>query len=1120
MKKLSFQLMAVLMCFMILSMPVSSFVQPIGSAIQTSGAERMEAVEACFVDEISDELVCVTVEETSGASREGIIPSKLNPGTGELFSVSLDLSLPNYAELTSANILFVQKGSNVVVRNIDVLSVVRNQPPMSSMTYNVNLNAPNTAGDYVLRYEIKGRTTSGGSIVMLLTSSVDISVGATTCPPATSTAWANVQTSSSVNGQWQTRTVYSVNNACATTAVMEYRTVCNSGYYIQGMSSTTTVAPGYKNCVAGASSVQGLSCGFCQGDSLVKYDGYMSRASDAIEMNSLDRFLVSIGLKSVPREAQVGDACSVLETSAGNPLLPYSSDVKCESGVATVNLDYFKPEITEVYLKVNDDFVRIDANKDGSVAIPKAYQSPRNGFQEGGIIELMVGFSNRGAKVYDERNAPENIVAEVKAAEVSWGTNTWWGISHITKNIFSKRTYVAPRNVELLDEGADFTEGRESFFRQALQVFSLTIAPITGGASLLAMPVLDGTGALAGRLADSNYVVIKGKQANAIAAHPLYNRAILEVAVYSREAGYYAYNYPRASIPRDMAAQTIQVRQSCQPGEGERFFVSTVDILLTPPLLLSNGEVYHRSYGDMTTPGDAAKSLIGRIGTVSEGYVIMNVRVPSDPIRDVTRPIGATPRSNYDEDGNYLLHIAMFDRCWDGVSGPTYVTNVATSFQVEQGVPDDTTLWDCCRFDTFASPFFYNWEFVQRGQCEGTGRTFISRDDSRWNRCTMPVNLVPCYFCESEGGIKKTSVRHDLTAKGCLDQNKLGVPKDHFLVEADAEQVCGAPAGVKCYTCQSRTPGVVETLPNYEICPNDAVPGGKYYFDADFFGTDEWIEMCGLSLTNCYACDDDSEAGYELFVSSTGQELFDIVNGGEAQTCEALGKNIYSLSGVGKCKSVNEFAVVNPNNPDEWCLAFAGQDVVDYCSDAENVFPRKTGMKINELDNLPGYISMNVWDGDALRVSALIQEETNPICISRIGDVMCKEDSECIQALNLDGSEFRKNKAVFMALRKHAFTPATKVLVLARYNWISKFISGSTVTDMVLKDYGLCIKKDVNPWDSLKNLIANLFGLEPDNPTVTYILIGLLILLVLLIFYLVQPRQGKQNINVGGGGYY
>lgn len=1120
MNKIFFQLVAVLMCFMIVSMPVTAFVQPIGSAFQPSVAESSRVEEACFVDEMSDELICITAEEMSGVGRESIIPSKLNPSPGESFNVRLDLSISSYVEMTSANIVFVQKGSNVVVRNFDVLPIVRNQAPLTSMTYNVQISAPSTAGEYVLRYDIRGRTTPGGSVVSLLTNSIDISVGAVGCPATPATTWTNVATNPSVNGQWRSGNSYVVNADCSVTSVPVQETICHAGFHIQGMSPTTVRAPGYKNCVSGGLT-QTLSCGYCQGNNLVKYDGYMARASDVVELNSLDRFLVRVGLKSLPREAQPGDACTALETTQGNPLLPYSADVKCENGVATVNLDYFKPEITEVYLKVNDEFRRINVNRDGSVAIPAAYQTPRNGFQEGGIIELMIGFSNKNAMVYDERNAPENIVAEVKAAEVSWGTNTWWAFSHTTKNIFGQYTYVAPRNIELMSEDDEFVEGRESVLRYVLQAFSLGLAPLTGGTSLLIMPVLDGVGALAGRLADDNFVAVKGKQANAIVAHPLYNRAILEVAVYSRESGFYAYNYPRASLPRDMAAQTIQVRQSCQLGEDERYFVSTVDILLTPPLRLSNGEIYYRNYGDMTNPSNAAKSLIGRIGTVSEGYVIMNVRVPSDPIKDITRPVGAPARSNYDDEGNYLLHIAIFDRCWDGVSGPTYLTNVATSFKVQQGAPDDTTLWDCCRFDTFASPLFYNWEFVPRGDCEGIGTRFIPRDDSRWNRCTMPVNVVPCYVCESEGGVLKPSIRNDLTAQQCLDRNKLGVPKDHFLTEAEAEAVCGAPEGVKCYTCQSRIPGAVEILPNYEVCPNDAVPGGKYYFDETFFGTSEWAEMCGLSLTKCYECDDDSPLGYKVFTRDNGQELFDILSGGESATCAALGRNIYSMSELGRCKNVNEFAIVHPEDPTKWCYVVEGESESEYCKDPSRVFPRKIGLTMAQLNNLDAYVGKDIpfTSGGDWNVDKLIQNEENPICLPKIGDVMCLSDSECIQALNIDAPEYRKNKAVYLAVRKHMNVGITKVSYGA-FNWLVKFVSGTTITEVMLKEYGVCIKKDVSPWDSMKNFIANLFGLDPDSPTVTYILIGLLILLVLLIFYLVQPKQGKQNINVGGGGYY
>ena len=220
-----------------------------------------------------------------------------------------------------------------------------------------------------------------------------------------------------------------------------------------------------------------------------------------------------------------------------------------------------------------------------------------------------------------------------------------------------------------------------------------------------------------------------------------------------------------------------------------------------------------------------------------------------------------------------------------------------------------------------------------------------------------------------------------------------------------------------------------------------------------------------------------------------------------------------SFSEILSCEGSNIKALVNPLDKTEWCFVFDG---ADNCENAELLFKRKPSIKYTEIPNLEVLVGASP---GRLSNEEVFEQTNNPMCVESVGSVMCAEGSTCVVAMNVDAPDYRNNKRVYDAIRQYTFTGWQK-FTSGTAGGLAKFFTGSSTAENYVGNFGLCITDAANPWDAIKGFFANLFGLDPDNPAVTVIVVVFFILLLLLIFYLTQPKQGKQNINVGGGGYY
>lgn len=118
--------------------------------------------------------------------------------------------------------------------------------PQQIMTF----NAPSKSGQYTVAYVIrdsKPDTVRGfdNSILIEEKTTINVaSVGTTTCPKSTCTAYETTKSIS--NGVYQQRSCLRYDSACTESRSIEYRTVCSSGYVITGETGSSST--GYKTC--------------------------------------------------------------------------------------------------------------------------------------------------------------------------------------------------------------------------------------------------------------------------------------------------------------------------------------------------------------------------------------------------------------------------------------------------------------------------------------------------------------------------------------------------------------------------------------------------------------------------------------------------------------------------------------------------------------------------------------------------------------------------------------------------------------------------------------------------------------------------------------------------------
>lgn len=1126
MNKYFFQLVAVMMCFLIVTAPVSSFLQPIGSVFDAVDGRALDLSEEtdCFVDEASGDVLCVGFDKGSNVAlgREAISTSVSNPSPGQTVFLDVSFFLGSYFDITSAEIYVEPVASSNRVLTIPFANRVRMHTPNTNGQYTFQFNAPRQPGQYVVFYEVKGTTSAGGSEQVFASGSTNMVVGGSGCTVPSDTIWRTTQTVS--NGVWQTRTVYSVNANCVVSSRLEERTFCNEGYYPQGASKSTNTAPGFTNCLPGG-VLKNFECGFCVGDTLVPYQGY--RMTALPEMSVIDNLLFRLGLKSFDRRSSLDEPCTNCETVDGDQLLPYTSEVICDKGIARAHPDYFKPKITGVYINLadskfdgsidKDDSMFLDIteymSRDGTVALPRNLIHESAGFKEGGYLEVIVGVSNRDAKVYNKDDLSPELNAELDEAKVGWLTRTAWHVKNYWHRLVDKRVYTASREQLMLDPDG-FEEGREAVviagvtiatwkFVAAITAVGAASRYVSGRASIR---VWDGLRDGAIRNAKAS---LDSKQSNAITMNPVVHRAIVEVGIYSPDVARVVYDYAgRERLPTDLRipAPTFQLRESCQKGESEAGFVSAATLFLAPPYL-HRGEVKYSDYG--ADPARAAQDIITATGAVTDGYVMLHVKIPQKG--DMAFPAGRSRMSNYNEEGNYVLSVAVFDRCPDGDLGIsyTYIDKLGSNFNINPGpgvdVPGDLV---CCRYQNFLGLWGTNYYFTPRSEC--FPRNIVEPDNRNWDKCKLHPDVTTCYYCVGD----TYRVRNDLTREWCLNANVRGFTPTHFLSQAEARNTCGLPdIYAMCYSCDARRVGDTEPLPGFEECPNEVVDGMYYSELLD----DEWFEVCSRegfikNADKCYQCDD-SDKGYSLYTRA-GQFVFDFISEDPAGTCRSLGDDIYHITEITNCDSISSVdAIVNPDNVDQWCIVPDADTTT--CVTPSLIYDRKDSLHISDLSRLEVLLDARGYK-TTLTMQEVMENKDLPICIAGVGSVMCEDGSSCIRAMRAEHPEYRDNRLVFDALRQYSLKDSVRFWQ-GIAGGVSRWFTGDASTDRDIEQLGICVKDRKGLWESLTSFVSDLFNIREDSPAVVVIILIFFGLLAYGVWLLANPPKKKNQV---GGDFF
>lgn len=135
--------------------------------------------------------------------------------------------------------LVIESGDGSKMYSVDVSDLVK---PCSTSYVSVTVRAPNTPGTYTIAVDFKdgiGKQIYRDSTVFVVAAPNT----PVTCPKASCTDWTRAQTIE--NGYWEVKTCYAYK---ATTCeqyppIQSYRTVCNSGFVIEGGERGKCVSP-------------------------------------------------------------------------------------------------------------------------------------------------------------------------------------------------------------------------------------------------------------------------------------------------------------------------------------------------------------------------------------------------------------------------------------------------------------------------------------------------------------------------------------------------------------------------------------------------------------------------------------------------------------------------------------------------------------------------------------------------------------------------------------------------------------------------------------------------------------------------------------------------------------
>ena len=1095
----------------------------------------------CFYDEDFETFICANVYEVSKIraffQRVGLFAISLpssNYGPSERVEGTLLISAGAYDTITSAS-MYLRTRSGSPRMSHDMTSLVKRiANPYTSFNVDFYFYTPKDAGDYVFGYNVGG--TRDGRAISIARASVNIFVEKTTCPDNYYTSWSTVSSPSSSNARWSTRTYYSFGPApgCKQlTPQTESRTICNSGYHIKGKATTRTTDSGFRDCVP----IQTASCPnnyysawevkksdstgtwsmrayYSYGpppncETLVPIPEYKTECKSGYHIEGKDTTKttdsgwpacvpiqtasaecvvcrgntavtvpITEGRATKPRTGLLGwlqslfnlgsranyvpgtqQMCEVLFDEYGNTMHTRELAPYCINSEPIANPEFLKPEVKAIFIKDGNKWVELNKNTQIPESITKNWKS-------GTEVDVIVEFSNAGAKNYDT-----NSISEENRVTLS---NTVAWLNNMFEDVTSFVDVVIPGT------------------SKAAKVIHMRTDPRRNDV-----------------LGEANMARIN--------AAPFVNLAIAEIGFYGVEASTQAYAYSRFA-GGTTGEQTVRRINSCQGDEHLGGWIEQYMLLVTSPI---NNNCW--SYDDSST----FRKIFGQdMGGACNIKIQARIKIPEpgDAI--------ASGVSNFDPDGKYYLHAAMFDRCWRPDAPPTIVSELPKIRVQLKG--DVVTEGVCCKIPGGFLGLFPDYRGISEAQCDSLG----GKPVSDIAKCSADATREMCYVCDME----TASVKGVEVFKGdCGDENALGALRGWTLNYDEAYAACEAlkpnVETRKCVSCL----GYVANTPVDKNCPLgyyeenivdnvcvDSCGGNcssdEYCYYGECLSIDEQGNMCSennngqgcfdnqecllqdnvwvcrtkepiTSKVECFVCDASKPNKYK----SIGMKNF---LGSETQTCVAHGAFTKKVAET-KCVIDSEGfrAFINPDNSDEWCVE---------TSSSTKCYPRKDLIPMSELSTLdkesviknkfttfqqiglgtamgiPGVnlLAVGLLLSNDANMEKYLEDVNNPVCVNVFGDVQCADEGECLPAKKSSRPMYKDNNKVYEAI---------KPMVVFKQSHIEEF--------------GVCVPEQRDAWNSVKNWVADLFGLDADSPVVVGIIVLALIIILVVINKLLNPRR-------------
>lgn len=869
-------------------------------------------------------------------------------------------------------------------------------------------------------------------------------------------------------------------NTCTDTCATEgyscgTQTICGSSV------NCGTCGDGFTCSSAGTCTATDTKmCLTCEGDQSVQVP-YSSgtpwyTGSYASNANFFDR-LFGIG-----RQATDPGVCEGLLDQYGNTMSTLYSNPVCINDQPIANPQYFKPKIKGFYVEDTDgEWLYVAPGSSVPARITNTWRAGEN-------IPVILHFSNEDADNYDTTQDTAAIKAE-KGALAAFANNLWNDVTSF-------------RNVAGVGKVVDFVEWVDSGF-------------------------------------DNEEIATENKQV--IDSVPWMNIGIAEIAFYGNDASTYAYGdyYSRYGVPT-IGEPTVHRVDACQGEEHLEGWIDHFAVLMTPPI---DGNCW--SYDD---PEYERQIYDHSQGGACDVKIYTEIKVP------VAGDAIASGISNWDAEGKYRLHGAVFDTCWyDGLDRDLILGIGDAKAQITAVDPGTQV---CCEQGSWFFGLFPKFWLTTEAECNNLAQSnsYISIADDP-NKCydnagepyTYPTEA--CYHCDQVTGVvdQVTVWQGD-----CGDPDILG-PDNGWTTDRDAAYNDVACAGIDPedqITCKSCGGTGEKLIPDNEECPanyydSTTVVNGRtdyqricidtcggdtcqanevcYNYECVKTGTDS---DCNPACNAAQECVEVSTGSYECRTippqtkeincyECTATDPYYVVKGqytlkanNDEYTChqEGLLSAKEAVTDAVCLKPENRVytAIVNPDNEEEWCLKHQGITEEEACE----IFsaPRKDHVPFSELDKLDELGTWTVFSGTAY-VDWFIQQD-NPLCVNDWGDNQCWDGGECLAAKNSERSLYADNLIIYEAVKdvlepKGLFSPAG-------WDWTAGlFGANGDLYENVIESYGVCVPEQRDAFTNLKASIAELFGLDPDDPAVNMIIIGGIIGIFGLLYFATKPPRPR-----------